>query len=102
VKFASFGWHVERVDGHDFGAMAAQLERLQAIAAPKLLIADTIKGRGVSFMEHTALPSDKALYGYHSGAPDTDRKSDEVLAHHGLDAASLCSQIAFAFARDRA
>lgn len=35
-----------------------------------MIIADTIKGRGVSFMEHTSLDSDTDMYRFHSGAPD--------------------------------
>jgi transketolase len=72
AKFASFGWHVERVDGHDCAALQAAFVRLRDVSRPKALIADTIKGRGVSFMEHTALPDASAPYRYHSGAPDAD------------------------------
>jgi transketolase len=72
-KLGSFGWRVERVDGHDLSALAAALRRLHEVRdAPKAIIADTIKGRGVSFMEHTAMPSEDALYRFHSGAPDAD------------------------------
>ena len=39
---------------------------------PQVIIADTIKGRGVSFMEHTAMESDAEQYRFHSGAPDRD------------------------------
>lgn len=72
VKFQAFGWHVARCDGHDF----SQLERVFAefktvVDKPKILIADTIKGRGVSFMEHpTALKASGGLYRWHAGAPD--------------------------------
>lgn len=71
AKFASFGWHVERVDGHDFGQLRAALERCEATRSrPQVIIADTIKGKGVSFMEHTSLDSDVAQYRFHSGAPN--------------------------------
>ena len=70
AKFASFGWHVSRVDGHDMAAFAQVLNELRTVEGrPKVVIADTIKGRGVSFMEHTHTPED-GLYRYHSGAPD--------------------------------
>ncbi len=71
AKFASFGWHVERIDGHDVSALKSTLARLHSITdKPKVVIADTIKGCGVSFMQHTAMESDAALYRFHSGAPD--------------------------------
>jgi len=73
AKFASFGWHVERCDGHDLDAFADCLARCRAQKdKPQIIIADTIKGRGVSFMEHTAMESDAEQYRFHSGAPDRD------------------------------
>ncbi len=52
-RFASFGWAVQRIDGHDLGAVMATLEGLQpaGVGKPQLIIADTIKGRGVKRME---------------------------------------------------
>lgn len=52
-RFASFGWAVQRIDGHDLGAVMAALEGLQpaGVGKPQLIIADTIKGRGVKRME---------------------------------------------------
>lgn len=71
-KFVSFGWHIARCDGHDFAALAEVFAGLSAITdRPKVLIADTVKGKGVSFMESTALGPDD-LYKYHSGAPSED------------------------------
>jgi len=72
VKFRSFGWHVARCDGHDFRALERAFGDLRTVVdRPKLLIADTIKGRGVSFMEHpAALAAGKGLYRWHAGAPD--------------------------------
>ena len=72
AKFKSFGWHVERADGHDYEDISNALWRCQQIATrPQVIIADTIKGKGVSFMEHTSLDSDVAQYRFHSGAPNT-------------------------------
>ncbi|MBW2069612.1 MAG: 1-deoxy-D-xylulose-5-phosphate synthase [Deltaproteobacteria bacterium] len=73
-KFATFGWHVERCSGHDFAALQAAFAALQQIGdRPKVLIADTIKGKGVSFMEGpTALREGKGLYSWHAGAPDDE------------------------------
>jgi transketolase len=72
AKFRSFGWHVERANGHDFGELGAALWRCEKVGVrPQVIIADTIKGKGVSFMEHTSLDSDVAQYRFHSGAPNT-------------------------------
>jgi transketolase len=49
-KFASFNWHVLEVDGHD---MQAILRALNSVSErPKMIIAHTVKGKGVSFMEN--------------------------------------------------
>src|SRR5687768_14580773 len=66
-KFRTFGWHVRRVDGHDVAELEGTLRALDAIPdRPKAIIADTVKGRGVSFMEGPAMKVGE-LYGYHSG-----------------------------------
>jgi transketolase len=73
AKLTAFGWHVARVDGHDVGAIARTLTVLAAVTdRPKIVIADTVKGRGVSFMEGTALTPSDRLYRFHSGAPDDE------------------------------
>ena len=70
-KFKAFGWHTARCDGHDFRALAEVLGRLKKIKdKPKVCIADTIKGKGVSFMEHVSMGDEQRLYRFHSGAPD--------------------------------
>lgn len=69
AKFRAFGWDVERVDGHDVARLAEALDA-KPIGLPRVILADTVKGRGVSFMEHTSLESDVSLYRFHSGAPD--------------------------------
>jgi transketolase len=72
-KLTAFGWHVCRCDGNDIGAFASALEASKRVAdRPKAIIADTIKGKGVSFMEHTSIDSDVELYKFHSGAPTDD------------------------------
>ena len=57
-KWASFGWHVIRVDGHNHEALhQAYAEALAAFGQgkPIVVIADTVKGKGVSFMENDVL-----------------------------------------------
>jgi transketolase len=69
AKLRAFGWHVSRCDGHDVHAIERTCRALDGITdRPKVVVADTVKGKGVSFMEG---PSMKAgdLYAYHSGAP---------------------------------
>lgn len=53
-KFLSFGFEVVEVDGHDEQAIDESISKLWAseLTSPKALIAKTIKGKGVSFMEH--------------------------------------------------
>jgi transketolase len=73
-KFQIFGWHAGRCDGHDFRQMEKVFQSFNSITdKPKVVIADTIKGKGVSFMEGpTALRDGKGLYKWHAGAPDDD------------------------------
>jgi transketolase len=67
-KFDAFGWEVRRIDGHDFGAMRDAWRTLEQVHdRPKVIVADTIKGRGVSFME--GLACGDQTYHFHAGAP---------------------------------
>ena len=69
-KIESFGWHVERCDGHNFKKIDKVFTKFSNIKdKPKFLIADTIKGKGVSFMEHTKVMQFKKYYNWHAGAP---------------------------------
>lgn len=63
-KFEAFGWDVTMVDGHD---PAALLQILTKTAAdrPRAVIANTVKGKGVSFMENKA--------SWHHGVPNADQ-----------------------------
>lgn len=78
ARCRTFGWHVARCDGHDFRQLERVFAEFKAIAdKPKILIADTVKGRGVSFMEHpTALKAGGGIYRWHSGAPDDRAYAD--------------------------
>lgn len=51
-KFKCFGWDVHEVDGHDIPQIVRAFEAKSTIEAPKVLVAHTIKGKGVSFMEN--------------------------------------------------
>ena len=51
-KFESFGWHTARVDGHNLEEVCNALDEAESTAdRPSAIIADTIKGRGISFIE---------------------------------------------------
>jgi transketolase len=53
ARFAAFGWDTQRIDGHDFGAIRKAFDNLKSggEGKPQIIIADTIKGRGVERME---------------------------------------------------
>ncbi len=75
-KWRSFGWEVASVDGHDLKELTAVLRALKADAArerPAVVIAATVKGKGVSFMETEP--------GWHLGYLDPEdaaRAADEI------------------------
>jgi len=52
-RFSAFGWQVQRIDGHDLGQIRSAFEHLAPAGEgpPQLIVADTVKGRGVSWME---------------------------------------------------
>ena len=74
AKFSAFGWYVTRCNGHDFGEIERAFNACDNITEqPRVIIADTIKGKGISFMEHpVALEKNNGLYPWHAGAPDED------------------------------
>lgn len=91
AKFKSFGWHVVRCNGHDFAEMSAVLKSFKSVNdKPKILIADTIKGKGVSFMEPNS--EQVGVYRWHSGAPDDEsfeKASQEIIARINQKCAQL-------------
>ncbi len=70
ARFGAFGWHASTIDGHDLTAIAQSMAA--HVDGPRAIIAETIKGRGVSFVEHTSRPADEDLYPFHSGALSLD------------------------------
>ncbi|HUE79344.1 MAG TPA: transketolase [Sphingomicrobium sp.] len=54
-KWRAFGWNVIRVDGHDHVALKRGFAAAAKAGQPSCIIADTVKGRGVSFMENEVL-----------------------------------------------
>lgn len=64
-KYSSFGWKVMRVNGHDMGEIVNALNEARvAEGKPVVILADTVKGKGVSFMENQA--------GWHGKVPNRD------------------------------
>ena len=64
-KWEAFGWHVIDVDGHDFNQLQDAFKKAKMIKGqPAVIIARTIKGKGVSFMENVA--------GFHGKAPNQE------------------------------
>jgi transketolase len=73
-KVRRFGWYVDVCDGHDHVRLREAFEDFHSdVDHPKLLLAHTIKGKGVSFMEHPrALEEGGGTYRWHAGAPDDE------------------------------
>ena len=68
-KFESFHWHTEEIDGHNFPAIIEAVGRAQAIFdGPSVIIARTIPGKGVSYMERD--------FKWHGNPPGTDIKGE--------------------------
>ncbi|PBC89050.1 transketolase subunit A [Caldicellulosiruptor bescii] len=65
-KFKAFGWHVIKIDGHDFNQIEKAVNEAKTIKEkPTIIIAETVKGKGVSFMENEA--------GWHGTAPNKEQ-----------------------------
>ncbi|MGI6065834.1 MAG: transketolase [Bacillota bacterium] len=71
-KWRAFGWHVEVIDGHNMEEIAAALAKAKTVKGkPTMIIAETVKGKGVSFMEDAA--------GWHGVAPKPE-EAEKALA----------------------
>lgn len=79
AKFEAFGWNVVECDGHDHASIRAALKRALAFKhTPTCIIADTVKGKGISFMEGD--------FNWHAKAPDDAQLRsalDELADAHG-------------------
>ena len=71
-KFRAFGWNVMTIDGHDYQAISDAIDAAKAQKGkPTVIVAETIKGKGVSFMENQV--------GWHGVAP-TQEQAEKALA----------------------
>ena len=74
-KFQAFGWNVIQIDGHDFEQILDAFKQARACKGkPTMIVAETVKGKGVSFMENNA--------GWHGKAPD-EEQTKQALAELG-------------------
>ena len=74
-KFEAFGWDVQIIDGHSIEAIVEAVNKAKTVTdKPSMLIAQTVKGKGVSFMEDQA--------GWHGTAP-SDEDLEKALAELG-------------------
>lgn len=64
-KLRAFNWNVVEADGHDFDSLRAAFAAAKAADRPTVVLAHTVKGKGVSFMENNA--------GWHGKAPNAEQ-----------------------------
>ncbi len=69
-KFEAFGWEVIEINGHDFEQIESALDKAKRSDKPVAIIANTVKGKGVSFMENNV--------GWHGKAPNDEQYSIAV------------------------
>jgi transketolase len=76
-KWQSFGWHVEECDGHNFGNILSTLRGVKQIQdRPIVVIAHTIKGKGISFVE-----ADYSFHGRGLSPELASKAREEILCH---------------------
>jgi transketolase len=84
-KYRAFGWEVIRTDGHDMQQVVDAFDKAKATAGkPTVILAETVKGKGVSFMEDVA--------GWHGKTPNLE-EMDKGLAELGLTTAIPVQQL---------
>lgn len=89
AKYGAFGWDVMRIDGHNMDQVVDALEQARNVKGrPVMILADTVKGKGVSFMEDQA--------GWHGKAPNYQELTQ------GLEELGLIQRIPVARLLDRA
>lgn len=85
-KWTAFGWHVMMIDGHDIGQIVKALDDAETIkGCPTMIIARTVKGKGVSIFE--------GKYQYH-GVPPSDEELKKSLEELGMSAEGWPERVA--------
>lgn len=79
-KWEAFGWNVVTIDGHDYKQLLQELSTNESLDKPKMIIADTIKGKGISFVEgeaswHHDVPNNEE---YEKGRQELQSKLEEL------------------------
>jgi transketolase len=70
-KFKAFGWNTIVIDGHDMEQIMGAIEKAKAVKGmPTMIVAETIKGKDVSFMENEA--------GWHGTAPNQEQRDKAI------------------------
>ena len=79
AKWESFGWHVQEIDGHNVESIIDAVDMAKAISnRPSVIIAHTVPGKGVDFMEYD--------YQWHGKAPNKEeaaRALEQLQSFHG-------------------
>ena len=70
AKLRAFGFDLHEIDGHDLDAIAAALDAPTTSGKPKCILAHTVKGKGVSFMEDQV--------GWHGKAPNEEQRQQAL------------------------
>ncbi len=68
-KWEKFGWHVQNIDGHSVKDIVTSVESTQK-GKPNVILAETVKGKGVSFME--------GEYGWHAGVTTPEEEAQAL------------------------
>jgi transketolase len=72
-KLKTFHWHVVTINGHNVREILSAFGKLKKTSGkPKAIIANTVKGKGVSFMEHPAVLAEKKVYKWHDKIPSEE------------------------------
>ena len=69
-KFEAFNWYVQEIDGHNFDEIINAVKNAKAQNKPSIIIANTIKGKGVEFMENKA--------SWHGKAPNEEQYEEAI------------------------
>ena len=64
-KFEAFNWYVIKINGHDFEQIESALKEAETVDKPVAIIAETVKGKGVSYMDNAV--------GWHGSAPNDEQ-----------------------------
>ena len=84
-KWQAFGWQVVEIDGHNMGQVVDALEASRTVTGkPAMIVAHTIKGKGVSFMENNP-----AWHGRAPNKAEADQALQEICAAAGLEVSDV-------------